>query len=235
MFLLYSYGKPGVEFHYEFEDRELEKILFVPKRGQLVILCSDHSIHLLQVSHQLEKDSVQTLHTSSYFVAEDESDASPNKSITAIALSHNGNILYVGTKSGNIHQLNTTNLEVAKQVISQDTILKSIGEDLKKPGSVEVIEEHPNNPDHLLIGYSRSLIVLWDNQNKTVIKYYTFLQQLESLCWNNDGEQFVSAHNDGSYIKWNADTKNQENKLQYGPFPCKAITKINWRSAPDVG
>ena len=171
-----SYGKPGVEFHYEFEDHQLEKILFVPKRGQLVILCSDHSIHLLQVSHQLEKGIVQPLHTNTYFVAEDESDASPNKSVTAIALNSSGNVLYVGTKSGNIHQLNTNNLELEKQVISQDTILKSIGEDLKKPGSVEVIEEHPNDPDNLLIGYSRSLIVLWDNQNKNVLKYYTFLK-----------------------------------------------------------
>lgn len=58
-------------------------------------------------------------------------------------------------------------------------------------------------------------------------------QQLESLCWSPDGNKFVSSHNDGSYIYWNAelDEPEEEPITVYGPFPCKAITKILWRKS----
>ena len=57
---------------------------------------------------------------------------------------------------------------------------------------------------------------------------------MESLSWNEDGQRFISSHNDGSYITWNIinelTSHSNSSKLPYGPFPCKAITKILWNS-----
>lgn len=60
-----------------------------------------------------------------------------------------------------------------------------------------------------------------------------YAQQLESVCWHRKGDQFISSHNDGSYIKWDASDplKSSTPVSQYGPFPCKGISKILWRSA----
>jgi len=40
----------------------------------------------------------------------------------------------------------------------------------KNPGAVEVISEQPGNPNHILIAYSRGLIVLWDRLNSVAVK-----------------------------------------------------------------
>lgn len=36
---------------------------------------------------------------------------------------------------------------------------------ITNPGAVEAIAEQPDNPDRILIGYTRGLIVLWDKSN----------------------------------------------------------------------
>lgn len=61
-------------------------------------------------------------------------------------------------------------------------------------------------------------------------------QQLEGACWHADGKQFVSAHNDGSYIIWTVNEGEGETMVKkdpvitspYGPFPCKALNKVLW-------
>lgn len=61
---------------------------------------------------------------------------------------------------------------------------------------------------------------------------YVSTQQLESICWEESGEKFVSSHNDGSYAFWDASIGSkpiEEPSTPYGPFPCKAITKLLWR------
>lgn len=43
--------------------------------------------------------------------------------------------------------------------------LNSVAEDFKvNPGAIEAISEQPGNPDNILIGYSRGLIVLWNRK-----------------------------------------------------------------------
>lgn len=51
-------------------------------------------------------------------------------------------------------------------------------------------------------------------------------QQLESVHWISEN-RFVSSHNDGSYAFWSpgSDAVPEPTTL-YGPFPCKAVTKI---------
>lgn len=51
-------------------------------------------------------------------------------------------------------------------------------------------------------------------------------QQLESIYWVSD-TRFVSSHNDGSYAFWGVGNETiPESTTLYGPFPCKAVTKI---------
>lgn len=41
----------------------------------------------------------------------------------------------------------------------------SVTEDFKvNPGAVECVIEQPNSPDHILIGYTRGLLVLWNRK-----------------------------------------------------------------------
>ncbi|OTF81270.1 lethal(2) giant larvae-like protein, partial [Euroglyphus maynei] len=57
---------------------------------------------------------------------------------------------------------------------------------------------------------------------------------LEHLSWNQNGNDFISCHNDGSYNIWSAKQEHHDCKnfkLHYGPFPCKAIKKIFWNSS----
>lgn len=106
----------------------------------------------------------------------------------------------------------------------------SVPQDYKlNPGAVETVFEQPGEPNNILIGYNRGLIVLWNKSENTAVKTFTSSQQLESLCWHEDGQSFTSSHNDGSYITWELDMEGKpliEPVTTYGPFPCKAIPKI---------
>lgn len=48
----------------------------------------------------------------------------------------------------------------------------------KNPGAVEVIAEQPGNPNHILIAYSRGLIVLWDRLNSVAVKVREYINSL---------------------------------------------------------
>ena len=45
-----------------------------------------------------------------------------------------------------------------------------------------------------------------------------YLQQLESLCWHRNGEEFMSAHADGSYIVWSASDSTAPKDLALTPY-----------------
>lgn len=38
--------------------------------------------------------------------------------------------------------------------------------------TVEALQEHPRDPNQILIGYNRGLIVLWDLQARRVLSHY---------------------------------------------------------------
>lgn len=51
-------------------------------------------------------------------------------------------------------------------LVALSSLFFSVPEDYKvNPGPVEAIAEHPTEPDKILIGYQRGLIVLWDKKN----------------------------------------------------------------------
>uniref|UniRef100_A0A3Q3B2E7 LLGL scribble cell polarity complex component 1 n=1 Tax=Kryptolebias marmoratus TaxID=37003 RepID=A0A3Q3B2E7_KRYMA len=107
----------------------------------------------------------------------------------------------------------------------------------KSLGPVESLQEHPQQPGKILIGYSRGLVVLWDLGAGRVEQLFLGKQQLESLVWERSGNLFVSSHNDGGYSVWAVTSGNAcspqpvSSTIPYGPFPCKAINKILWRTS----
>lgn len=64
------------------------------------------------------------------------------------------------------------------------------------PGAVESILEQPGQPNNILIGYNRGLMVLWNRAENVAAKTFISNQQLECLCWKDD-YHFLTSHNDG--------------------------------------
>jgi lethal(2) giant larvae protein len=67
-----------------------------------------------------------------------------------------------------------------------------------------------------------------------MLQTYISSQQLESVCWHRSGSRVASSHNDGSYAIWDVsvgERPSEEPTTLYGPFPCKAVTKLLWRHA----
>lgn len=96
---------------------------------------------------------------------------------------------------------------------------------------MEALLLHPQENEKILIGYARGLIVLWDRSATAACQTYVGTQQLEALSFRNDGSEFVSAHNDGSYVMWSTSRSEplEPPNMPYGPYACKAITNVLWR------
>ncbi|CAG2163640.1 unnamed protein product, partial [Oppiella nova] len=227
------------EFYAQLEtETEIRQIVFIEKRAQLITLSADSSLHLWEINTKTNENEAKSgvlecVKTCDYFRNEASKEGSI-KQITTISVNSNSDVLLVGTQNGNTYLLDLETFDLNDQVIYQAVVLQNIPDDYKfNPGSVEVIAEQPLNPNKFLIGYNRGLLVLWDNQTLTADNYFFANQQLESVHWLSNGQQFISAHNDGSYIVWKATDSlhtAEQPKTPYGPFPCKSISKIIWKT-----
>ncbi|XP_028172774.1 lethal(2) giant larvae protein isoform X4 [Ostrinia furnacalis] len=223
------YGRPGVELYGQHTnpDSAVTQIHFIPGTGRLIALCDDNSLHLWEIN---EKSLVEL---------KSHSFEGKNKKISSLCVESTGKNLLLGTEGGNIYALDLNAFTVNEDVIYQDVVMQNCPEDFKvNPGAVESVCEHPKVPSRLLIGYNRGLVVLWDRVAASPTHTFVSNQQLESLCWNDDGEHFTSSHNDGSYVTWEvaaaaSDRPLKEPVTPYGPYPCKAISKILTRTSVD--
>ncbi|XP_032689715.1 lethal(2) giant larvae protein homolog 1 isoform X2 [Odontomachus brunneus] len=222
------FGRPGVEFYgqhsVESGENAVTKIVALPNEGRVVSLCDDNSLHLWEIN---ESSVVETKSLSL---------EGKLKKISAMCLESSGEHLLLGTEGGNIYLLNLKTFVMPDNIIYQDVVMQNVPEDYKKnPGAVEAIAEQPGHPDNILIGYNRGLMVLWNKATPGAqqlmglfSRAQTFVstQQLESVHWISES-RFVSSHNDGSYAFWSpgSDAVPEPTTL-YGPFPCKAVTKI---------
>ncbi|XP_074094128.1 LLGL domain-containing protein l(2)gl isoform X1 [Cotesia typhae] len=222
------FGRPGVEFYgqHATENGEIAvtKIIPLPNEGRVVSLCDDNSLHLWEIN---ENSLVETKSLSL---------EGKLKKISAMCLESSGEHLLLGTEGGNIYLLNVKTFTMTDNIIYQDVVMQNVPEDYKKnPGAVEAIAEQPGHPDSILIGYNRGLMVLWNKATPGAqqlmglfSRAQTFIsaQQLESVHWVSEN-RFVSSHNDGSYAFWSPGSDNtSEPTTLYGPFPCKAVSKI---------
>jgi len=223
--LLRVYGRPGVEFYGEHAaELKVTKIAFLPGQGRLVTLTEDNFLHLWEINGSSMKE-IKSTHLEGRL-----------KQVSVMCVDSANRRMLLGTEGGNVYFLNLWNFQIDDSIIFQDLVMKNSPEDFKvNPGAVEALLLHPTDNDRILLGYARGLLVLWDRKEEKAIKTYVANQQLESVSWRgSEGEQFVSAHNDGSYIIWSTNSSSDEPEpleppnTPYGPYPCKAISKIQW-------
>ncbi|XP_053148977.1 LLGL scribble cell polarity complex component 2 isoform X2 [Hemicordylus capensis] len=234
------YGAPGVEFMGLHEETNtVMQIHFIPAQCQLVTLLDDNSLHLWNLKHTHSNASELT--EESHFTLRGPPGSPPSATqVTAILAHSSQGLLYLGTESGSVFVVELPSFRVLEdRTISPEIVLQWVPEEYLNRRSLELVEalrEHPQNPNQILIGYSRGLIVLWDLINNKATHQFLGNQQLENLFWQRNGHKIISCHYDGSYAQWpvSSDDKQPEpleNKVPYGPFPCKAIAKIYWQIA----
>ncbi|XP_064323387.1 LLGL scribble cell polarity complex component 2 isoform X3 [Phalacrocorax carbo] len=232
------YGAPGVEFvGLHEENNTVMQIHFIPDQCQLVTLLDDNSLHLWSLKQHSGASELQEEHR---FTLKGPPGSPPSATqITAVLPHSSREVLYLGTESGNIFVVELPSFRVLEdRTITSEAVLQRVPEEYSNRRSCELVEalrEHPKNPDQILIGYSRGLIVLWDLQNNKATHHFLGSQQLENLYWQRDGSKFISCHYDGSYTQWPVSSDNRqpeplETLVPYGPFPCKAISKIYWQT-----
>ncbi|KAK6642514.1 hypothetical protein RUM43_004016 [Polyplax serrata] len=188
-------------------------------KGRVITLCDNNSLHLWEINDGcLEEVKSQVFE-------------GKLKKISAMCIDSSKELLLLGTEGGNVYFLNLKTFQMLDSIIYVDIVTQNLPSSYKitNPGAVEAIAEQPGNPDCILIGYTRGLIVYWDKSNPSNKKIFLNPQQLECLCWYSSGTKFISSHNDGSYAFWDLDAEDkpiEEPTTLYGPFPCKPITKL---------
>ncbi|XP_076275605.1 LLGL domain-containing protein l(2)gl isoform X3 [Rhynchophorus ferrugineus] len=211
-------GQPGVEFYGQHQNPiAVTKVIFLPGKGQVVSLQDDNSLHLWEVNK------------SSLVEVKSQALEGKLKTISTACLESSGKHLLLGTEGGNIYLLDLSTFTMTPDIIYQDVVMQNVPQNYKlNPGAVESIIEQPDQPNNILIGYNRGLVVLWNKTDNTSAKVFISNQQLECLCWKTDSI-FLSCHNDGSYMEWDVnqpDKPSGEPISTYGPYACKAIPKI---------
>ncbi|KFQ09141.1 Lethal(2) giant larvae protein 2, partial [Haliaeetus albicilla] len=218
------YGAPGVEFMgLHEENNTVMQIHFIPDQCQLVTLLDDNSLHLWSLKQHSGASELREEHR---FTLKGPPGSPPSATQVTAVLPHSSReVLYLGTESGNIFVVELPSFRVLEdRTITSEAVLQRAPEDYCNRRSCELVEalqEHPKNPDQILIGYSRGLIVLWDLQNNKVTHHFLGSQQLENLYWQRDGSKFISCHYDGSYTQWPVSSDNRhpeplENFVPYG-------------------
>ncbi|XP_048408451.2 lethal(2) giant larvae protein homolog 1 isoform X1 [Stegostoma tigrinum] len=237
------YGAPGVEFTgLHREAATVTQMYFLPGQGRLLSLLDDNSVHLWEINQRnsysyLEEICTLTLPGRLGF----DCANSPNITrITVIMLKSCCSMAFLGSEGGGVYFLDLTSLQLMDgKTLFQDEVLQSLPDDYKcgkALGPVESLQEHPADPDKILIGYSRGLVILWGQATRSVENLFLGNQQLESISWERSSRTFVSSHSDGGYMVWPIDgskckTQPLTTSVPYGPFPCKAINKILWRTS----
>ncbi|XP_040830444.1 lethal(2) giant larvae protein homolog 1 isoform X4 [Ochotona curzoniae] len=243
------YGAPGVEFTGLHHDpATVTQMHFLPGQGRLLTLLDDSSLHLWEITHQhgcARLEEVLSFQPPSRAGFDGASLPSSLTRITVVLLVAAGDTAALGTEGGSVFFLDVPTLTLLEgHTVGPDETLRSVPDDYrcgKALGPVESLQAHPGDPTKILIGYSRGLLIVWDQVARGVDHIFLGNQQLESVCWGRGGSTVVSSHSDGSYAVWTMDAGSPLSlqptvaSTPYGPFPCKAIGKILWRSCATGG
>uniref|UniRef100_A0AC11DKV5 LLGL scribble cell polarity complex component 2 n=1 Tax=Ovis aries TaxID=9940 RepID=A0AC11DKV5_SHEEP len=169
------YGAPGVEFMgLHRENNAVVQIHFLPGQCQLVTLLDDNSLHLWSLK---VKGGVSELQEDETFTLRGPPGAAPSATQITVVLPHSSRqLLYLGTESGNVFAVQLPAFHVLEdQAISSDAVLQRLPEEARHRRvfeMVEALQEHPWDPNQILIGYSRGLVVIWDLQGSRVLCHF---------------------------------------------------------------
>uniref|UniRef100_A0A8C1XDH6 LLGL scribble cell polarity complex component 1 n=1 Tax=Cyprinus carpio TaxID=7962 RepID=A0A8C1XDH6_CYPCA len=233
------YGAPGVEMTGLHKDTAaVTQIHFLYGQGRILSLLDDNTIHLWEIVQRENRSHLVEVHSFNLPGRPGIESTSATR-VTVMLLKLSCDLLALGTEGGGVHFLELPTLTLLNKSLFQDEIMQSIPEEYKcgkSLGPVESLQQHPQDSDKILIGYSRGLVVLWDLNSRHVDNLFLGKQQLESLVWERSGNSFVSSHSDGGYMVWAVSSSNPcthdpiSSTIPYGPFPCKAVNKILWRT-----
>ncbi|KFO58979.1 Lethal(2) giant larvae protein 1, partial [Corvus brachyrhynchos] len=204
------YGAPGVELTgLHKETATVTQLHFLPGQGWLLSLLDDNTLHLWEVC---QKEGCSHLEeTRSFGLPGRPGSGSANCSpgitrVTVVLPMAAGAMVCLGTEGGAVYFVTLPTLTLLEdKTLFPDEILQSAPDDYrcgKALGPVESIQEHPCDGSRLLIGYSRGLVVLWEQSTRVVQHLFLGNQQLESLAWEQSGKSIVSSHSDGGYMVW---------------------------------
>ncbi|XP_077828845.1 LLGL scribble cell polarity complex component 2 isoform X2 [Macaca mulatta] len=214
------YGAPGVEFMgLHRENNAVTQIHLLPGQCQLVTLLDDNSLHLWSLK---VKGGASELQEDESFTLRGPPGAAPSATQITVVLPHSlCKLLYLGTESGNVFVVQLPAFRALEdRTISSDAVLQRLPEEARHRRvfeMVEALQEHPRDPNQILIGYSRGLVVIWDLQGSRVLYHFLSSQQLENIWWQRDGRLLVSCHSDGSYCQWPVSSDAQQ------PEPLRSL------------
>ncbi|XP_076808161.1 lethal(2) giant larvae protein homolog 1-like isoform X1 [Clavelina lepadiformis] len=229
------FGGPGIEFTGIHPDvNQVLQLHFLHGEGRLVSILDDNTMHLWELS--AVKDDNRGAQELVEIGASQLSGRPGVNQITVVAVCSTNKLMWVGTEGGSIYSLTLPEFEpIDNSIIHQDQVMQSIPDSYKTGkalGPVEAFAEHPTDSTLMLVGYSRGLAVLWNCGKQSVESYYLGEKALEAISWHSNSKEFVSSHIDGSLCTWRLGTSSPHiTYTPYGPFPCKAITKILWKSS----
>lgn len=225
------FGAPGVQLSAQHEENFAVLNIFCFGQSHVVTLCTDNSLHLWEIATQ---DGLSVLQETQSLPFENRIN-----NISASCSLVKTEELLLGTEHGHIYSVNLRSFKFLDQVIYQETVMQNAPETCRvNPGAVESVVLHPTQPEKILIGYNRGLIAFWNmRQNKTE-QIYNISLQLECIAMHRNGKEFMTAHGNGSYAVWSmADIQKPKSAptSPYGPFPCKAIHKLQWKTTKSGG
>uniref|UniRef100_A0A672RS07 LLGL scribble cell polarity complex component 1 n=1 Tax=Sinocyclocheilus grahami TaxID=75366 RepID=A0A672RS07_SINGR len=182
------YGAPGVEMTGLHKDTAaVTQIHFLYGQGRILSLLDDNTIHLWEIVQRENRSHLVEVHSFNL-------PGRPGiESFLNLQNTPNKSLLFV--------MLFTCLVIPLFSVPEEYKCGKSLG-------PVESLQEHPQDSDKILIGYSRGLVVLWDLNSRHVVNLFLGKQQLESLVWERSGNSFVSSHSDGGYMVWAVSSSN---------------------------
>ncbi|XP_071319576.1 LLGL scribble cell polarity complex component 2 isoform X2 [Trachinotus anak] len=228
------YGAPGVEFMgLHDENAAVTQVHFLPHQVELVTLLDDNSLHMWTL--RAHKGLSELLEIGRFMLTGPPGAPPSVTRVTAVLAHSSGELLLLGTEGGHVFIVEVPGFrELEERNISLDQVASSVPDDYigrRNLEHVEALQENPVNPNQVVIGYGRGLMVIWDLEKQCAIQHIPATQQLESVWWTEDGSYILSSHSDGSYCRWmvGAEDVNEEEEksdIPYGHFPCKAISKI---------
>uniref|UniRef100_A0A3Q1KFJ1 LLGL scribble cell polarity complex component 2 n=1 Tax=Anabas testudineus TaxID=64144 RepID=A0A3Q1KFJ1_ANATE len=224
------YGAPGVEFMgLHDENAAVTQVHFLPYQAGLVTLLDDNSLHMWTL--RAHKGLSELLEIGRFTLTGPPGAPPSVTRVTAVLPHSSGELLLLGTEGGHVFIVEVPGFrEVEERNISLDQVANDyIGR--RNLEHVEALQENPVDPDQVVIGYGRGLMIIWDLEKRCAMQHIPATQQLESVWWTDDGSYILSSHSDGSYCQWivgREDVNEEEEKsdIPYGHFPCKAISKI---------
>uniref|UniRef100_A0A8C3AZ15 LLGL scribble cell polarity complex component 2 n=1 Tax=Cyclopterus lumpus TaxID=8103 RepID=A0A8C3AZ15_CYCLU len=217
------YGAPGVEFMgLHDENAAVTQVHFLPHQVELVTLLDDNSLHMWTL--KAHKGLSELLEIGRFTLTGPPGAPPSVTRVTAVLAHSSGELLLLGTEGGHVFIVEVPGFrELEERNISLDQVASSVPDDYigrRNLEHVETLQENPVDPNQVVIGYGRGLMVIWNLEKQQAIQHIPATQQLESMWWTEDGGHLLSSHSDGSYCRW-----MEKSDIPYGEEPT-AISKI---------